>query len=640
MVGVRTATGAGIERVVMLALWTGAALTCLLGAALDLPAGTHEGAGAQLVDLLRVAGTATLAVVLLLGPGLAWRAWSGRKASLGFLPLPGLGALVCTGGLAWLLAKPIGAHVASFVVLAPLLALLPLAVFRAGPEGLLEPGERRALLAIACMLGLAIGKALWSVGPDGELLAGSVSRTLEVGSRPDSRIPFHVVQLVANGTTPYSELGTSYFAPYNFSSRGPLSGLASAPIVLLAGGRPPTSMPDQPWTPFDPEGFMAFRLATMAFAATALMSLWSLVRRLAGEGAAQLSVLLAATTPFLVHEVWFTWPKVLASSFALLAALSLIGGRPFRAGLLVGIGYLAHPVALLSMPALGLIALWPIVGAHLRRPQVRSALMLVVGAGIFFVFWRIVNGDHYMQDGFFRYFNEAGAQMHAPVWSEPGTWLSHRLESLGNTLVPLLLPLAHGDHPSINVFGGTSPAVVHFFFQYWNTLPFGIAIVFFPLLLASLWRAGRLWPWPVFATVVVPFLAFTVYWGSYETGMLPEGLQTWVLTLVAVVAIQQGQAGFPWLRSTPVRVLLSLRAVEVVAMALVPPLATRTLLVSERFELVDTFALLAVVGFGVALIALVWRRYGVEGAEGATPRSPTATKATRAAIAARTARAE
>ena len=634
------AIGASAERVVILALWGIAVLTCLLGATLDLPGGTREGAGAQLADLMRVAGTATLVVVLLLGPGLAWRAWSGRKWAFGFLPLPGLGALVCAGFLTWLLAKPIGAHFASFLALVPLLTLLPFAVLRAGRTGILEPGERRALLAIACMLGLAIGKALWSVGPDGELLAGTVSRTLEVGSRPDSRIPFHVVQMVANGTAPYSELGVSYLSPYNFSSRGPLSGIASAPIVLLAGGRPPTSMPDQPWTPFDPEGFMAFRLATMAFAATALMSLWSLVRRLAGEGAAQLSVLLAATTPFLVHEVWFTWPKMLAASFVLLAAFCLIGGRPFSAGLLVGIGYLMHPIALLSMPALCLIALWPVAGANWRRPQVKSVLMLLVGVGIFFALWRVANSGHYLQDEFLRYFNEAGAQVHAPVWSDPGAWFSHRLESLGNTVVPMMLALAHGDHPSINVFGSTSPAVIHVFFQYWNTLPFGIAIVFFPLLLVSLWRAGRLWPWPVFATVLVPFLAFAVYWGSYETGMLPEGLQTWVLTLVAMVAIQQAQAGFPWLRSAPLRAILSLRAVEVMAMALVPALATRSLLVSEQFELVDTFALLAITGFGAALIALVWSRYGVDDEVDTAPRSATEAKASRVAVAARTARAE
>jgi hypothetical protein len=595
------------ERAVMLTLLALAGLACVLGVLAKPPAEYHEGLAPQFLDLIRVLCTTALVLVALLGPGLAWRSTArGRDLALGFLPLPGLLLLVLTGGLAWLLAKPVGAHVASFVILVPVLALLPIPVLRAGPEGMLGSGERRALLIVGSMLGVAIARTLWSLGPDGELLAGSISRTLEVGSRPDSRIPFHVVQLVANGTAPYSELGTSYFSPYNFSSRGPLAGIASAPIVLLSGGRPPTELPEQAWTPFDPQGFMAFRLAMMTFSTTAVLSLWTLTKRLAGERAAWFAALLAATTPFLIQETWFTWPKLLAASLALLAAVALIDRRPWQAGLLLGLGYLMHPVALLSLPALLLLALWPLAGARLKRPQVVQALKLLFGVGVFFALWRLVNGPHYIQNSFFTYLTEAGPGIHATPWGNPGDWFSHRLESLGNTLVPMMLALAHGDNPSINFFGGTSPPLIHIFFQYWNTLPFGVAIVFFPLMLLSLWRAWRRWRWPVFVAVIVPFLTFTIYWGSYTTGMLPEGLQTWVLTLMAVVAIQQRAAAFAWLRSRPIKAVLVLRAAEVLAVVLVPTWATRGEIVSQRYNVVDTFALLGVVGFCACLAMMVW----------------------------------
>jgi hypothetical protein len=344
----------------------------------------------------------------------------------------------------------------------------------------------------------------------------------------------------------------------------------------------------------------------MAFSCTALLSLWTLTRRLAGTRAAQLAVLLAATTPFLLHEAWFTWPKLLAASFALLAAVSLIDERPLRAGLLVGVGYLMHPAALLAVPALALIALWPLTGAELRRPRLKPALLLLFGVGIFMVFWRVVNGDHYQQDGFFTYLTEAGPGIDGSPWGEPGAWLSHRLESVGNTLVPMMLALFHGDNPSINFFGGSSPAVIHVFFQSWNTLPFGIGIVFFPLALLSLWRAWRLWKWPVSVAVAVPFLTFAVYWGSYTTGLLPEGLQTWILILFVVIAVQQRQAAFSWLRSTPIRALLSLRALELLAVAVVPTLATRSQLVTVEYDLVDSAALLGMLGFCAALAALIW----------------------------------
>src|SRR5213078_2451116 len=98
----------------------------------------------------------------------------------------------------------------------------------------------------------------------------------------DSRVPFGVVQLVANGESPFGGLARSYFQGYTFSDRGPLAGLASAPIVLLTGGRPPAAN-SGPWSPFDSQGFMSYRLAMMTFASTAFVSLWTLTRCFAGE---------------------------------------------------------------------------------------------------------------------------------------------------------------------------------------------------------------------------------------------------------------------------------------------------------------------------------------------------------------------
>jgi len=591
------------ERAVLWAIWALALAGCVLGSAAAPPAGPHSG-GQHALDLIRVLTTTALAIALLLGPGLLWRAFGGgRRPSLALLPLPGLALLVATGGLAWALAGSAEPRVVCLAVVAPLLGLLLGGLIAAGPEDLLEAEERRALLVVGCVLGLAIGRALWSLGPDGELYAGGISRTLEVGDRSDSRISFHVVQLIANGTHPYSELGSSYFAPYNFSSRGPLPGLASAPLVLLAGGKPPTTLPEFPWEPFDGQGFMAYRLAMMTFGCSAFLALWGLVRRLGGDAAARVALLLAATTPFLVHEIWFTWPKMLAAAFVLLAGLMLIERRPLRAGLLVGVGYLMHPATLLSLAALGLMALWPLRGASWRRPQLKAALLLVLGVGLWLLLWRLANGSHYTQSGFVEYLTEAAPELHPG----PLAWIEFRAASLGNTLVPLLPFLFFTHNIAINVVGGISPASVHFFFQYWDTVPFGVAIVFFPLLLISLWRAGRLWPWPLVAVVVVPFLAFAIYWGSSLTGLLREGLQAWVLALFAVVALQQRQAGFPWFRSRPLRALLAVRALELLLIALGPTLATRQALVGSTFTLTDVVALAAMIGFAACLGTLVWR---------------------------------
>jgi hypothetical protein len=594
----------GRERAAMLGVLALAALGGILALARPPSAAPHETAE-QALDLIRVLSTVALALALLLGPGIGWRLLArGEQAlPLGFLPLPGLLLLIVTGGLAWLLAGQVDPRLTCFALLAPVLGLLAGCLVGAEPAEVFEADERRALLIVGAVLGVAVGRALWSLGPPGELYAGGVSRTLEVGDRPDSRVPFIVPQLIAHDGGPYGSLANLFYAPYNFSSRGPLPGLGSTPLVLMAGGRPPAAFADQPWAPFDPQGFMAFRLAMMTFACTAFLSLWDLVRRIAGTGAARFALLLAATTPFLVHEVWFTWPKLLAASMVLLAAICTIGRRPLVAGALAGLGYLMHPVALLSVPVLALLTLWPLRGAALRSPHLRQGVLLGAGLGAFLLAWRLLNGDHYSQTGFLDYLTAAGWDFHP----DPATWLSFRVKSVASTLVPLLLPLVSADNPSVNMVGGTSPTSVHFFFQYWTGLPFGIAIVFFPFLLISLWRAWRRWPWPLFATVLVPFALFAVYWGASTTGMLREGLQAWVLTLVAVVACQQAAERFGWLRSIPTRALLALRAAELLAVAVGPTALTGHALLSGDHTLTDVVALAAMVGFSAFLGTLVWR---------------------------------
>ncbi len=588
----------------MLGLLVLAGMACILDFATPPATGSHGGAGEQALDLLRVLCTVSLALTLLLGPGVAWRLLGSREnsVSLGFLPLPGLALMVAVGGLAWALAQSVEPRIVCLAACAPVLGWLLGTLLSARPEDVFDREEQRCLLVVGCVLGLAVARALWSLGPEGELYGGTVSRTLEVGDRSDSRISYHVVQLVANGQGPYSPLATGLLSPYNFSSRGPLPGIASAPIVLLSGARPLAGVPEQPWAPFDHEGFMAYRLAMMTFACTAFLSLWDLTRRLASRGAAFLAVLLAATTPFLVHEVWFTWPKMLAASFILLAAICVISGRSGRGGLLAGLGYLMHPIALLSLPVLALIALWPLRGTIWKRPRVTRLLLLLAGVAVFLAIWRLVNGSHYDQSNFLNYFREAGSDPYPHL----GAWLAFRLDSLANTLVPLLLIVASASNSSINVVGGTSPSVVHFFFQYWNTLPFGVAIVFFPLLLAALWRAARRWPWPFLATVVVPFALFALYWGFSSTGLMREGLQTWALTVFAVVACEQAASGFGWLRSRLVRVVLTLRVLELLAVAAVPTLITRHELFADAFELTDAIAILAMLGFSACLAWLVW----------------------------------
>jgi hypothetical protein len=595
------------ERATFVGIAALGAAGCALGL-LDRPAeGLVGGSTEQLLDLVRVFLTTCMALTLVLGPGVLIRTWRrGGGPSLGFLFIPGLALMVASGTVTWLLADRADPRLIASLCSIPVLAIVLVGVLMLDRGDVFDGEERRALFVVGCVLGFAISRALWSVGPEGELYAGQISRTLEVGDRSDSRISFILPQLATHGISPHSEEGKAYFLPYDFSSRGPLAGLAATPVTLISGGTPGIGIAEQPWRPFDHQGFMAYRLTMMVLASTAFLSVWELGRRLGGSAVAWVALLLAATTPFLITEVWFTWPKLMGASLVVLGAVRIVERKPWRSGLLVGAGYLMHPSELLPLAGISLVALWPLKGARWRRPDVKALVMLALGVAVALVAWRIVNLNDYSQNNFVEYLTSNGTEPNPPL----GHWLLYRLASTGNTLVPMLMPFVDAHDLTVNaVVGpdtGHSPFIIHFFFQYWTTLPFGVGIVFFPLLLISLWKAFRRWRWPVVAGIVVPFVAFAIYWGGSRTGMMREGLQAWTLVVLATVAAQQRAEGFPWFRSKWVRALLVVRVGELLFVALGPALCTTGVLVSNSFKASDTVALLGMVGFATLLALTIW----------------------------------
>jgi hypothetical protein len=613
--GVVVARLAGIrwEKAVMSALWGLAAIGCLLGIADPPSLGEHATHGGELLDLARVLTTTALAITLLLGPGTVWRALGSRRIALALVPLPGLALLTLTGLVAWLLAGSVDVKLTCFAILGPALGLM-LGVLAPLEEDLFDAEEQRTLAVASIALGLGIARSLWSLGPQGELYEGGISRTLQAEGRPDSRTSYLVTELLANGQGPYAKDGGELlFIPYNFSSRGPVPGIASAPIVLMSGARPAPGAPEYPWQPFDGQGFMAFRIAMMTFSCTALLALWQLVRKVGGARAARFALLLAVSTPFFLADLTFTWPKLLAAAFILIAGLMVLERRPFRGGLSFSAGFLIHPGALVGLLSVGPYAFWPPTRPRFRwpnwvRPRILAVILLAIGTAIGVEFWKIYNGSHYFQSGFLEYVQWASVyHLHPSAWQ----WIEYRLVGLGGTLVPLFTPILRPHSIFNNQIFGTSPGVIHFFDQYWDSLSFGLGIFFYPLVLVSLWRAGRRWPWPILATVVLPFLAFAVYWGASDTGYLREGLQYWALLVLGVIALEQAARGFPWLRSIPVRLILCVRAVEVFAVMVGSTWGTRGLvLASGRFTLDDLVAFVLMVGLVLGLIRLIWTETG------------------------------
>jgi len=577
----------------------------------------------SLMALIRIVLTVITSILLVLSPGLMLRHYLKQKQtiwkSFALLPLPGIIWLVFGGLLTWVLATVIDSHLIAILIAVPvMLACLWLAL-RIPVADLVSPVEKKTLIFFLVIITIAVAKASYSQGPVGELYAGTISRTLEVGDRSDSRISFHVVQLVAHGTHPYSALGTSYFAPWSFSHRGPLAGFATSQIVLLSGAKVPTNMPNQAWSPFDPEGFAAYRIGMIVINATCLIVLFGLAQFFLNSRAALFTVALASLSPFIIHEMYFTWPKLQAATLVLMAFYLLANGRAGWAGFIAGVGYLFHPSALLSLPIL--LLGWLILQANksfsvkfswtshqfsleanVQRQLLSGFIWMILSISFIILFWRMVNGSHFQQSGFLNYFIQVDGRPAADVWA----WLQGRTTSLLNTLVPFYLYFFHADHSAVNVVGGRSPDIVVFFFQYWNTIPFGFGIIGFGLLLIQSYRGAQYFSTLFILLIALPFLLFFIYWGAATTGMMREGLQVWVLcTLLFLV--------WSWASKTQtvqlshwLSLLLASRGFEVLLMLLLPTLLTTPTYLSQINSLIDLIALTMMV-LGVSWLS--WQAY-------------------------------
>jgi hypothetical protein len=309
---------------------------------------------------------------------------------------------------------------------------------------------------------------------------------------------------------------------------------------------------------------------------------------------------MAAGTPFVVHEAYFTWPKLGSGAAAVVAFYLVLSGRPGRGGLAIAISYLFHPGGLLSAPTVALLWLFPPGLPHagttwtrrIRDPQFWSGA-LRLGCGILAgpLAWRLVNAGHFTQGDFLSYFLMNGTERALGL----ADWLHGRAVSLAKTVVPLA---GYAHYIRSGEFGSR---VTAFFHQYWCTAPFAFGIAATPWLVRELRAARRSSPRTFWSLVVAPLAVFTVYWGASLGGMMREGLHAWALSLVVVAACSHVA------RESAPRwdgLLLPARSAEVLAMLVVPSLVPATRLV-RRDVLWTDLASVAVMVLGCAHIARV-----------------------------------
>lgn len=572
------------------------------------PFTSHPIVGAQLWSLFQLLTTGCLALTVVFGPGLLWFSQRPRPlASLAFAILPGPLLLAALGLACWILGGIFPPIAVARAGIALLLAWLGWLAWQRR-TGTALPSEIRVVVAASALLaGFAIAKANVSFGPRGELFRERVSRTLAVGGHSDSQISFHVVQAVAHHLGPYAEQTKLYFAPWGFASRGPLAGLMATPLVLASGAAVPFDHPGHPWRPFDRQGFAVYRIACIALAALAGWVVFGLVAALTSPAWGLVAATTALLAPFFVHEIYFTWPKLIAGALVLLAFLAAHRGKPFLAGVMLALGYLFHPLAALSGPFLGLWLLArPAPGPWWTR--LITPAWFAFGALTLVIPWQLVGrlapGGGADQRVFLTYFFIADN-----VPATAATWWQSRWDNFAHTFIPGWLLTADPTHESINSFYEPSDVWVRTSFLWWNTLPFALGLPGFLLVYYAVARACRRAFALTAVTLFAPALLLIAYWGAASTGLMRQCGHA--LFLSAIVIAIWSLARWPDARSQSfVNAFLhpacfAWRGLEIALMAFGTTLLNRHHAFADLFALNDLLSLLAAAACLVVLVILL-----------------------------------
>lgn len=158
-------------------------------------------------------------------------------------------------------------------------------------------------------------------------------------------------------------------------------------------------------------------------------------------------------------------------------------------------------------------------------------------------------------------------------------------------------------HPNLSSIYGESPNIIKFFFQYWNTLPFGVGIVAFYSVVRLLNISRKQLPYAFAGVIVIPFLLFLIYWGSSSSGLLREGLHVWVLSLVVFMTLALKQVLQETNRFWKLcQFTLAIRGVEILVMLLIPTWFSVFSVINQRFLISDLVMLTTIIS-GVGLLS-------------------------------------
>jgi hypothetical protein len=271
------------------------------------------------------------------------------------------------------------------------------------------------------------------------------------------------------------DVHTVWSGTYTLASRTPLYNLTGAAVLALAG-----------------HDFGIFQAASALTDGCVVLVVYVLLRELFDRRAARLGLLLAALNLWLLHNAWFTWPKMLAAYYILLGlyfyvrSVRLRPDEPRRAsrlfvafGLSALLGFMTHQVALVYVAPLLMHAAYLTVRRGTYRATLRELALLTLAAAL-----------------------------------TAGAWYGWLAETLGTRVILGTTPVTQGDTSAVFRLRNIAE---------WVSMNLGASVV--PVLLLGFW-------------LYVPFSWTMLYRGLTElyfslfTGALTMSLSAFLAALV------------------------------------------------------------------------------------------------------------
>lgn len=472
-------------------------------------------------------------LLLLFLPGLVWNSLRpARGLSAPWLPIPGIVVLALFGLLFWstpadhtgtIRSVLVGVYAGSLVVLA-----FRAATARCRPK--FGPYEALALsiYALVLMQAVAIGVNPLSIAQEAGLKGAHPGRM--IASPPDHAIPYQTAVYFYEHLDGHQE--ADRFGDWGLTARGPLVPLAINTLLQTFDGHDRKKNRRNAW-PMSKRGEHLARALGWALNSLVVLGAYALLSALGvGRGAVVAGLSWLALSPIVSINIVYTWPKLLATYFVLLAVASIIRRRMALAGGIMGLAWLSHPVGALLIPAVGLFA---VLAAPTDKTgnRLMGRVRFVAPAAIVGAFamspWLAFKLYLGQRDPFLLYLMGGGRGLEPA--SSFRTWLQVRIDNVWYTLLPFVFYF--DGHMKTWLYGPLNDAL-RWLIQYAKSLPGHLGFsCFIPAYLSLFARSEDPFFRPYRAALLFgSFATMVLFWGFSADGLGRNALEPLSVLLI------------------------------------------------------------------------------------------------------------